>query len=201
MEASMATHAIARTVGLDRILLLIVALALAAGGLATLQFTAAAQAEMIEFRILKVNCEEDPGDDIPPISEQIPEGCETAEGVDFTVSDTVTGNSLGECTTDENGRCTVMVGEGLEVTVEEDVTTGDPDFSPVENPITTTAVTEFAGAQFINVRNPEKPVEELPETGTGDGAMVHSTGLAGTVAVLVVVLALGGVLARRPGRL
>lgn len=197
----MASHAIARTVRLDRILLLIVALALAAGGLATLQFTAAAQAEMIEFRIVKVNCEADPGDDVPPISELLPEGCEFAEGVFFNLSDPVTGNSLGECTTDENGRCTVMVGEGLEVTVEEDVTTGDPDFSPLENPITTTAVTEFAGAQFINVRDPEKPVAELPDTGTGDGAMSSATGLASTIAVLAVVLALGGVLVRRPGRL
>ncbi len=196
----MATHAIARTVRLDRILLLIVALALAAGGLSMFQLPAVAQGEEIDFRILKVNCEEDPGDDIPPISEQIPDGCEAAEGVDFTVSDT-DGNEIASCTTDDGGLCIVQVPDGAEVVVEEDITTGDPDFSPLENPITTTAVTEFAGAQFINVRNPEKPVEELPETGTGDGAMVHSTGLAGTVAVLAVVLALGGVLARRPGTL
>jgi len=196
----MANHAIAQTLRLDRILLVIVALALAAGGFTTFQLPAAAQAEEIDFRILKVNCEEDPGDDIPPSSEQIPEGCEAAEGVDFTVSDT-DGNEIAGCTTDDGGLCIVQVPDGTEVVVEEDVTTGDPDFSPLENPITTTAVTEFAGAQFINVRD---TAPELPDTGTGDGAKSSSTGLAGlasTIAVLAVVLALGGVLVRRPGKL
>lgn len=196
----MASHASARTLRLDRILLLIVAVALAAGGLATFQLTAVAQPQEIDFRILKVNCEEDPGDDIPPISERIPEGCEAAEGVAFTVSDT-DGTEIASCTTDDGGLCIVQVPDGAEVVVEEDVTTGDPDFSPLENPITTTAVTEFAGAQFINVRD---EVSGLPDTGTGDGAKTSTTGLAGlasTIAVLAGVLVLGGVLVRRPGRL
>ncbi len=167
-------------------------------GVAAVEHTAAAQPEEpeeIEFRIFKVNCEEDPGDDIPPIVEQIPEGCEAAEGVSFTVSDT-DGNELASCTTDDGGLCIVEVPNGAEVVVEEDVTTGEQGYSPLENPIETTAVTEFAGAQFINVRD---DVPELPKTGSGDAAMRLSTGMAGTFAVLATLLALSGALVRRPG--
>ncbi len=191
----MTRHMFARGVSADRLFLLFLALALAAGGFATLQGTAAAQPEEIDFRIFKVNCEEDPGDDIPPIVEQIPEGCEAAEGVSFTVSDTE-GNEIASCTTDEGGLCIVQVPNEAEVVVEEDETTGEPGYSPLENPIETTAVTEFAGAQFINVRD---DVPKLPDTGTGDGAVRLSTGLVGMFAVLATLLALGGALVRRPG--
>lgn len=193
----MSSHAIVRTARPDRILLLIVALALAVGALATFQLTVAAQPQEIDFRIFKVNCEEDPGDDIPPIIEQIPEGCEVAAGVDFTVSDT-DGNEIASCTTDDGGLCIVQVPNEAEVVVEEDESTGEEGFSPLENPIETTAVTEFAGAQFINVRDPQEPAPELPDTGSGDGAVFRSAEMAGMIAVLATLLALGGALLRRP---
>ncbi len=191
----MTRHMFARGGSADRLLLLVVALALAVAGFVTLQGTAAAQPEEIPFSIFKVNCEEDPGEDIPPIIEQIPEGCEAAEGVDFTVFDTE-GNEIASCTTDEGGLCIVQVPNGAEVVVEEDEATGEQGYSPLENPIETTAITEFAGAQFINVRD---DVPKLPDTGTGDGAVRLSTGMVGMFAVLATLLALGGALVRRPG--
>lgn len=157
----------------------------------------AAQApETIDFRIVKVNCEEDPGSDIPISEGGVPEGCEVAEGVRFTVSDTA-GNEIASCTTDAEGRCTVQAPNEADVVVEEDESTGESGFSPLENPIETTAVTEFAGAEFINVRDAPKPAPELPDTGVGAATFFRSHGLVGTVAVLATLLALSGALVRR----
>jgi len=194
----MTMHSIARMVRLDRMVLLLAAVALAVAALAMMHTTVSAQEapETIAFRIVKVNCEEAPGPDVPPISEGgVPEGCEAAEGVDFTVSDT-DGNEIASCTTDTDGRCTVQAPNEADVVVEEDESTGEPGFSPLENPIETTAVTEFAGANFINVRD---AAPELPDTGTGDGAVVLATGMTGLIAVVATLLALGGALVRRPG--
>jgi hypothetical protein len=177
-------------------MVLLLAVVLAVMALTMVHSGVSAQApETIDFRIVKVNCEEDPGD--VPISEGgVPKGCEAAEGVRFTVSDT-DGNEIASCTTDADGRCTVQAPNEADVVVEEDESTGESGFSPLVNPIETTAVTEFAGAEFINVRDAPKPAPELPDTGVGAEAFIRSHGLAGTVAVLATLLALAGALVRR----
>lgn len=197
MEAGMMRYASARRFRLDqKVVILPLAVVLIVAAVGMFRSGVAAQApETIDFRIVKVNCEEDPGSDIPISEGGVPEGCEAAEGVRFTVSDTE-GNEIASCTTDAEGRCTVQAPNEADVVVEEDESTGEAGFSPLVNPIETTAVTEFAGAEFINVRD-AKP--ELPDTGTGDGAVILATGMTGLIAVVATLLALGGALVRRPG--
>ncbi|MBA2277379.1 MAG: hypothetical protein H0W06_06405 [Chloroflexia bacterium] len=130
---------------------------------ATLTPAVVAQEE-IDFRILKLDCTSEPADDVP-LTEQVPDACEPAEGASFAIEDEA-GNALGSCTTDADGRCMVSVPNEATVTVTEDEPTGTDGFAPRENPITTQAVTEFAGAVFVNL--PEPPA--LPDTGTGTAA-------------------------------
>src|SRR5215204_6825348 len=108
-----------------------------------------AQEPEIDFRILKINCPEDPGTFPEGV---IPEDCTPVEGVAFTVADTE-GNEIASCTTNADGRCLVHVESGTDVVVEEDEATGTEGYSPLENPIETTAVSEFAGAEFVNVKD------------------------------------------------
>jgi len=141
----------------------------------------------ITFRILKLDCEEDPGQVPDGVT---PEGCAPAEGVAFTIE--VEGGETLECTTDAEGRCSVEVPSESMVTVTEDESTGTDGYTPRENPIETQAVTEFAGAIFVNVRD-EEPTTELPDTGAG--ALATGAYPAGTLIAIATLLATGAALA------
>ena len=82
------------------------------------------------------------------------------------------------------------------MTVTEDTTTAPAGTTPRQNPITTQAVTEFAGALFINMPAPggDEPAD-LPATGVGvaaaerDESLIVSalaaTMLSGSAALLI----------------
>jgi hypothetical protein len=98
-----------------------------------------AQDQMIDFTIGKFTCPTDPGS-VSLAAGNIPDECDPTAGVSFTVA-MDDGTEIGSCTTDDSG------------------------FEPRENPISTQAVTEFAGALFINL-----PVTQPPVVGVGTTA-------------------------------
>jgi hypothetical protein len=175
-----------RLLDFDRTILFPLALVIAILAMATTGFGAAAQEPNIDFRILKINCEEDPG--LFPEGE-IPEGCTPVEGVEFSILVEGETESL-VCTTNADGRCLVQVESESFVTVTEDESTATDGFAPLENPIETQAVSEFAGAVFVNVRE----ATDLPDTGSGASVRDMSPGPAGTLAVVATVLAMSGLL-------
>jgi hypothetical protein len=127
----------------------------------------------IDFRIFNYTCPLDPGN-VSVNAGNIPADCTPTSGVSFSVT-AADGTAIGTCTTDANGVCILQVPNESTVTVTEDESTGPAGYVPRENPITTQAVTEFAGALFINIpaAAPQPTaVPSLPGTGTGpsDGA-------------------------------
>jgi hypothetical protein len=155
----------------------------------------------ITFRILKLDCDTDPGQIPDGVT---PEGCTPAEGVDFTIEVEGEEEAL-TCTTDAEGRCQVEVPSESTVTVTEDEDTGTEGYTPRENPIETQAVTEFAGAIFVNVADNEPPAEEtptdLPDTGAGPANASTGLGPIAAIAMVATALALGAtVIRRRPTR-
>jgi len=191
----MVKQSVIRHPGFGRTLVMLLALAIVALAMATFSSGATAQEPDIDFRILKLDCEEDPGD-IP--DGLTPEGCAPGEGVEFSIL--VEGETEPlTCTTDADGRCMVQVESESFVTVTEDEATATEGFVPRENPIETQAVTEFAGAIFVNVQEDEPPTE-LPDTGSGSAAQAVTQGAAGILMVVATMLALGGTLVRRPGQ-
>lgn len=188
----MVTHATIPHPGLNRIVSLLLAIAIAALALAAFSSGASAQEPDITFRILKLNCEEDPGQIPDGVT---PEGCTPAEGVAFSIL--VEGETEPlTCTTNADGRCEVQVESESFVTVTEDTATASEGFTPRENPIETQAVTEFAGAIFVNVQD----TTELPDTGSGAAIDAAHQGAAVTLAVLATVLAMSGVAVQRSVR-
>jgi hypothetical protein len=152
----------------------------------------------ITFRILKLDCEEDPGQVPDGLT---PEGCTPAEGVDFTIEVEGEEEAL-TCTTDAEGRCQVQVPSEANVTVTEDETTATEGFTPRENPIETQAVTEFAGAIFVNVADDEPPATEtpptdLPDTGAGTTASSPGAGAMGALAAVAALFVIAGTILRR----
>lgn len=113
--------------------------------------------EQITFRISKYTCPEDPGN-VSVAAGNIPASCAPTAGVGFSVA-AQDGTQIGTCTTDGTGVCSLQVPNEATVTVTEDTTTAPAGYAPRENPITTQAVTEFAGALFINL-----PVSAPPPT-------------------------------------
>lgn len=105
------------------------------------------------------------------------------------------GTFTGSCTTDDTGLCSLMVPNEATVTVTEDTTTAPAGTVPRENPITTQAVTEFAGALFINL--PADEPTELPDTGAGVGADESSTALITSTLVATMLTGSAAVLIRR----
>jgi len=181
-----------RHAGLNQTLTMLLALVIAALAIITFGVSTVAQDQMIDFRIFKLDCEEDPGN-IP--DGLIPEGCTPAEGVAFTISpegDT----EPTTCTTNADGRCTVQVRSEAMVMVTEDESTATEGTTPRENPIKTQAVTEFAGAIFVNVED-DAPTD-LPDTGSGIVAQETGQGMAATLVVLATLLAASGIMVRRP---
>lgn len=164
-----------------------VALLVALGSM-TMTAPIAAQEE-INFDIAKFDCERDPmeaGDDISLPGAITPDYCTPVSGVAFEVA-LENGDVIGSCTTDESGICSLSVPFEATVVVTEDVTTGTAGYAPVENPITTQAVTEFAHAMFINV--PE--TTELPDTGVGSTASSSGSAFGGFMLAMFVCAALG----------
>lgn len=153
--------------------------------------SAAAQEE-INFDVGKFDCERNPeevGDDISVPAYIFPDYCTPASGVTFEVA-LENGDVIGSCTTDASGICSLSVPNEATVVVTEDVTTATAGYAPVENPVTTRAVNEFAHAMFINVPQ----TTELPETGVGSAAPSSSSSLAGfTLAMLLCAALVVGV--------
>ena len=179
----------------DRIIASIVAILLVVAAFAALTpitpASAAQEEQLITFRILKLDCEEDPGQ-VP--DDLTPEGCTPAEGVSFEIA--VEGNDEAlNCTTNAEGRCQVEVPSEAMVTVTEDESTATEGYRPRENPMEVQAVTEFAGAIFVNVADaepdPEPPTTGLPDTGAGPDASQHHTLPVVAIVMLASVLALG----------
>ena len=183
-----------RPLNFDRTLRLVLPLVIALAAIAIFMPVASAGEEPpdITFRIVKFDCDEDPGE-FPDGT--IPEGCAPVEGVAFEIL--VEGETEPlTCTTDADGRCQVEVPSEAMVTVTEDESTGTDGYAPLQNPIETQAVTEFAGARFINVpvdepSPTEPPTTDLPDTGAGQPVQDP----VGLLAVIAVLLAVAGVLA------
>lgn len=165
----------------------------------------------IDFRINKINCPSDPGQVSPFAGNFPPAGCTAASGVTFTV-ETEDGTEVASCTTDVDGMCIVSAPNEATVVVTEDVSTAPEGYAPRENPITTQAVTEFAGAVFVNIlQTPPDDGDDngddgdngtdaapvtLPDTGVGAAA---SDGASNPVheALTLVALAAGALALRR----
>jgi hypothetical protein len=147
--------------------------------------------EQIDFTIGKFTCPTDPGN-VSLAAGNIPDECDPSAGVAFTVAMT-DGTEIGSCTTDSSGICKVQVPNEATVTATEDVSTAPAGYAPRENPITTQAVTEFAGALFINLPTTQPPV-------VGVGTTAARAGNDSTLALsifLSLVLASMAVLWRR----
>ncbi len=149
----------------------------------------AAAQEEITFRIAKFTCSQDPGN-VSLAAGNIPDYCDPTAGVAFTVT-AEDGTTIGSCTTDATGLCSLNVPNEATVTVTEDETTGPAGYVPRENPITTQAVTEFAGALFINIpaATPQPTaapqptqVPQMPSTGAGPRASMVDPWLIGVLA-------------------
>ena len=166
------------------------AVVLAIATLGVFASAAAAQEPMIDFRIFKIDCPEDPGQFPEGIA---PEGCTPVEGVDFTIEVEGVAEPL-TCTTNADGRCLVQVESEANVTVTEDTSTGTEGYAPLENPIETQAISEFAGAVFVNV--PEDTTG-LPDTGAGSSRAAVDPGTAGILLVVATLLGLAGSLYQR----
>lgn len=152
--------------------------------------------EEITFRISKYTCARDPGN-VSTAAGNIPDYCEPTAGVSFTV-ESEDGAFTGSCTTDDSGLCSLMVPNEATVTVTEDTTTAPAGTVPRENPITTQAVTEFAGALFINLPAPgdDEPTE-LPDTGAGVTVAESSTALIVSALAATMLSGSAAVLIRR----
>jgi hypothetical protein len=172
------------------VLFALAALAMTLSALALSQLAASAQGEMIDFRVAKYTCQSDPGN-ISPAADNAPEDCDLTTGVSFTIEAEGLDAPL-TCTTDGTGICIVQVPNEANVTVTEDTSTAPDGYAPRQNPIETQAVTEFAGAVFVNL-----PIE-LPDTGTGVTPSGTATSSATALAVLAVILLLTGAMIRRP---
>ena len=117
----------------------------------------------ITFRINKYTCDQDPGN-ISPNADNIPDYCTPTAGVMFQVT-AEDGTSIGSCTTDDTGLCSLQAPNEATVIVTEDTTTAPAGTVPRENPITAQVVTEFAGAVFVNLPAPTEvtPTPVAPE--------------------------------------
>lgn len=182
-----------------RIVSLLIAM-LAILALATNASAGATQAPPdITFRILKLDCEEDPGQVVDGTT---PEGCTAAEGVVFTIEVEGEEEAL-TCTTDAEGRCQVEVPSESTVTATEDESTATEGFTPRENPIESVAANEFAGAIFVNVADDEEPPAtetpptDLPDTGAGTTAPSPGAGAMGALAAFAAISVLAGTILRR----
>lgn len=153
--------------------------------------TSVSAQQEITFRIAKFTCSQDPGR-VSLAAGNIPDYCTPESGVAFEVTGE-DGSVIGSCTTDATGLCSLSVPNEATVTVTEDETTGPVGYAPRENPITTQAVTEFAGALFINL-----PVGNgLPDTGAGPTAPASDALLIGTVMATVLCGSLAFLIRRR----
>jgi hypothetical protein len=152
--------------------------------------------EVLTIPVFKLDCDTNPGTVTVAniFDETYPEDCRLIEGVEFDV--TQDGVALaGPFVTDEFGGFEIEVEVGSRIVITEDTTTATEGFGPLQNPITIAQVAQNqTGVVFINLPVgaetetpvPTKPVEDLPNTGTGP--IGDSDG--GT-AVWLAILALG----------
>jgi hypothetical protein len=171
-------------VSMKRSFLLCTALLLALAGFVATDTPSGAQ-QMIDFTIGKFSCPTDPGN-VSLAAGNIPDTCDPSSGVSFTVTMT-DGTVIGSCTTDASGICKVQVPNEATVTATEDVSTAPAGFTPRENPITTQAVTEFAGALFINL-----PTTQPPTVGVGTAAVKSNHEVETLLFYGLIALALAG---------
>lgn len=151
---------------------------------------------LITFRVSSYTCPTDPGN-VSVAAGNIPDSCTPDADLTYHLT-AADGTALGSCTTDANGLCALEVPNEVTVTVTQD--TPPTGTAPRENPITTQAVTEFAGALFINLPTAaETPVTEptLPNTGSGPATSTPGYGIWTLAALGTVLLAGAGVLTLR----
>lgn len=125
----------------------------------------------IGFTVASFSCDSDPGQ-VSLAAGNIPDSCAPDAGAfaQVTLED---GTTVGTCTTDASGLCTLQAPIEATVVVTLDESTVASGNTPRENPITTQVITEFASALFINVPAAPAPVEtpvpptQLPDTGSG----------------------------------
>jgi hypothetical protein len=153
---------------------------------------AGAQDQMIDFTIGKFTCPTDPGS-VSLAAGNIPDECDPTAGVSFNVA-MDDGTEIGSCTTDASGICKVQVPNEAMVTATEDTSTAPAGFAPRENPISTQAVTEFAGALFINLPVTQPPVVGVGTTAGGPGS---SDSILVLTATLSIALAVAGMVWRK----
>jgi hypothetical protein len=142
---------------------------------------AAVKEPLIDFTIGKFTCPTDPGN-VSLAAGNIPDECTPTSGILFTVAQD-DGTEIGSCTTSDSGICKVKVPNEAMVTVTEDTSTLAAGFAPRENPIATQAVTEFAGALFINLPSTQPPV-------VGAGTTAERHGGSDTILVLTALLSI-----------
>jgi hypothetical protein len=150
-----------------------------------------AQGEVIDFTIGKFTCPTDPGN-VSLAAGNIPDECDPTAGVSFTLA-LDDGTEIGSCTTDASGICKIQAPNEAMVTATEDISTAPAGYAPRENPISTQAVTEFAGALFINLPVTQPPVVGVGTTAERQGGTDSTLVL---MALLSLALAVAGVVWR-----
>lgn len=150
----------------------------------------------IEFRVHSYYCDTDPGN-VSPAAGNIPDACDPLAGISYTIA-TTDGAFSTTCVTEASGMCIVMAPNEADVTVTQDAP--PPGMAPRENPVSTTVVTEFAGALFINLPTGTDPAPEpapsLPDTGTGP-ATGSTTTLATILAASAALMATAALVTRK----
>lgn len=127
---------------------------LAIAGFAAPMASAQGAPTEISFQVSSYTCDTDPGD-VSVAAGNIPDTCTPDTGASFTVA-ADDGSFTASCTV-EAGSCVLQVPNEAFVTVTEDVAPAGT--APRANPISTQAVTEFAGALFINLPTAAPPPE------------------------------------------
>jgi hypothetical protein len=171
--------------------------------------SAAAQDDTFDYTIYKAYCEEPlpppergTGEPNPPLTDSLPDGCEFAEGIVFTVSD-VEGKELDSCTTDASGVCGVTLPMSLfdddfdaDFVIEEEESTARAGYTLPENPITTSWVPNEFNPPYINLANLPDDTTDLPDTGAGLAAEPAGNAWVPVLLAVGLLLAIAGVRSR-----
>ncbi|HEV2108824.1 MAG TPA: hypothetical protein VGR16_11220, partial [Thermomicrobiales bacterium] len=109
--------------------------------------------QQFNLPIVALICDSDPG--VVTLNRLdtagLPEGCSYAEGLGFDVV-AEDGSVIGECTTDSDGRCSVVTSAGTTVAVREEPETVPEGYAPQDNPHEVTASPgPGVGVIFVNL--------------------------------------------------
>lgn len=119
--------------------------------------------DLLDVSIFVLTCDIDPGVTSPAQGNFPPETCGLTPGAFLTIEST-DGTYFETCSTDDEGLCIASAPNEAELVITLDESTIPPAYAPRENPITTLAVTEFAGAVFVNLPIAEPTeIAEVPE--------------------------------------